>query len=56
MKLVGCNIEFEHRYELEMFQEMIEIYLKNKKDFPYQSDREELKKLKNNLEGLWYCW
>jgi len=55
MRLVDCSIEIEARNEINIVQDMIDVYLKNNKKLEdYQ--KEELENLKNQLEGLWYQW
>ena len=56
MKVEGCAIEFEHRYELDLFQDMIQTYLESGKKLPHESDKKDLEKIKNDLESLWMCW
>ena len=55
MKLDGTKIIIESRREIDLLQDMIDLYTKNNKDIS-ESAKRELLKLKGQLEGLWFCW
>lgn len=54
MKLDGDKIVIESRYEIDDIQAMIDCYLKNGK--PERVSKEELKKLREQLDALYMCW
>lgn len=54
MKLDGDKIVIESRYEIDDIQAMIECFLKHGK--PERVSEEELKKLRDALDGLYMCW
>lgn len=55
MKLESTTIVIESRREIDLLQDMIDMYIKNNKDIS-ESAKNEFLKLKGQLEGLWFCW
>ena len=54
MKVVDCSIEMESRKDIDVLQNMIDLYLENTK--LYEEEKEAFLKLKNQLETMWYEW
>lgn len=55
MKVVDCSIEIESRSEINVIQDMIDVYLEHNQKL-YEEDKEKLLKIKNQLESMWYSW
>lgn len=55
MKLDGTEIIIESRREIDLLDDMIDLYIKRNKGIS-ESRKQELLRLKSQLEGLWYSW